>query len=821
MDIKDYYGKTMLGWIYYNENYAHGENGNYINRVCYIYPRYILEEDGEVISIDPNDFPTLGSFEVRIQGGFSAEEVVEKLTHLVKVKFNIIPEEDLEQQNNHYRLKFNPTYDQEISEVWMEKFNDNRFYQVISTDLSIDEIIKRQAIDCYVEDIFTKYIVLKNKEGFFGPFDYSFEDDIIKLQAVSLFDYHVLKPNPAVISKEMMRVGDRVDNGVNLVRSDFLDLNSDIKDSYDFITDDILLDMIINIFEERNTLDRSQVKDLRKLLFSQINPEVYPKITDKRLARLKEYIRRTEYQDEFLSKIAYFLMEDENNKDYVLRQVLNTRFEELEERSTKFIEVRERLEELTRKKEEVQSELDMLNNELVDSKSFIIKENEALSNELNKQIEALKDKKSELEKNVENLLVTNELSHLNSELDAAIDTKKQELVSLEKTKSDILKELNNGIADFKNETKLIGRALVDKGFDDIINTAKGNTNFYYPDKEPVVYADFSSKEEIVDYIYTKMNTVYNHRMTRNEVVNMLVLFSNNFITNIAGKNGSGKTATAVKFANALGLNFEAQNLVKIAVDLDIRSIKDLIGYYNPNNGEIVKSNWRLFDMLESKNELCCLILDGINSSIPEHFMASLIGKDVDTCEAISLGGGKDIFAGKEFRILTTINDDNSGFILTNRYFDNTATMYSDYDGRSAYRLNNEEFEDKGAIRYSDLMRFRERVGISNEYESKFNSLISIFKKSGQYISSRAIEKSICYMESSTDLMDLNCPNKKYLPIELAVLQFIVPTLDPEIMGERFVSMLANEIKTMPLLEEKLSEFKSKSKDNIFNEFNLD
>ena len=90
MSICDYVGKELLGWIYYNENYSHGEYSNSINRVCYVYPRFILS-DGEVLPVNPEDFPQLGSFEVRIQGVFSSEEIVDKLTHLVSIRINFEP----------------------------------------------------------------------------------------------------------------------------------------------------------------------------------------------------------------------------------------------------------------------------------------------------------------------------------------------------------------------------------------------------------------------------------------------------------------------------------------------------------------------------------------------------------------------------------------------------------------------------------------------------------------------------------------------------------------------------------------------------------
>ena len=825
MEIQNYVDKTLLGWIYYNENYTHGENTNAINRVCYVYPRYILVDDETVVPIDPADFPMLGSFEVRIQGGFSAEDVVDKLSHLVKAKLNIMPEEDKDQQNNHYRLKFNPTYSEGISEVWLEGFKDSNFYQVVKTDLSIEDILKRKSIDYFLDNIYTKHIVVKNKEGYFGPFDYYVENNQIKLFATDKFDYHILKPNPAIISKEVLRIGDRADNGVDLVMAKSMSESADLKDSYDFINDTTLLDKILSIFEERKMTDRNQIKELKKLLLTQIDPEKYPDITENRLIKLKELIRSSEYQDDFLSKISYYLMEDEENRDYVLRKILDTRFEELEDRSTRFIEVRERLDELNREKANLESTLETIRSEVSDAKSFILKENEELSNKLNMEIDALKKKRDELDSEINSLVGIYDLATADSVLKQDISAREAQINELSQTRDSILKELKDGIEEFNNTGRVIGRALKEKGFNDILMTVRGTKNFEYIPYKDVSYANFESKDEIIDYILYKMNKVYNHRISRNGVINLLALFAQNFIVNFDGKTGSGKTSRATAFLNALGLNSQNNRFVRINVDPDVRSVRDLVGFYNPNTGEIVKNNRRLYDLLEmmekdTEDVLSCVLFDNVNSSIPEHYLSGFIDKKINETMNISLGGGREFEIKPSLRILTTITDDHTGFILSDRFYDNSATSTQNYDGRSVYKLNNLEFEDRGAVSYSDIMTFNEKKSFSNDFEIKFNSLMSIFRKNGAYISSRSEEKARDYIESVQDMMDLTSPMQKFFPIELAISQFILPNLNLDKMNDRFFSGILNELKNMQLLESRFKDIKA-TKDRIDIESRLD
>ena len=131
-----------------------------------------------------------------------------------------------------------------------------------------------------------------------------------------------------------------------------------------------------------------------------------------------------------------------------------------------------------------------------------------------------------------------------------------------------------------------------------------------------------------------------------------------------------------------------------------------------------------------------------------------------------------------------------------------------------------EFEDRGAVSYSDIMTFNEKKSFSNDFEIKFNSLMSIFRKNGAYISSRSEEKARDYIESVQDMMDLTSPMQKFLPIELAISQFILPNLNLDKMNDRFFSGILNELKNMQLLESRFKDIKA-TKDRIDIESRLD
>ena len=98
--------------------------------------------------------------------------------------------------------------------------------------------------------------------------------------------------------------------------------------------------------------------------------------------------------------------------------------------------------------------------------------------------------------------------------------------------------------------------------------------------------------------------------------------------------------------------------------------------------------------------------------------------------------------------------------------------------------------------------------------------MSIFRKNGAYISSRSEEKARDYIESVHDMMDLSSTMQKFLPIELAISQFILPNLNLDKMNDRFFSGILNELKNMQLLESRFKDIKA-TKDRIDIESRLD
>lgn len=809
MNIQEYVGKELLGWIYYNENYSHGEFSNSINRVCYVYPRYIISGE-KLTPIDPADFPQLGSFEVRIQGGFSAEEIVDKLTHLVSIRINVEPELDSNQQNNFYRMKFNPSYGDDSSEVWLERFRNEDFFQVINTDDSVDSIIENRKLDYVLEKIYTKYIVIKTRDGIVGPFNYFIDETTVELISTEEYDYNIIYDKNNSVDNLIFKVGDKVDNGVFLITKSNFNQAKTGANEIDFISDEMLIENILHIFEREESINTAEVNSIKKAFMNSIVDNNLPQINEERIERVRQIIKKSDLGSDFLFKIANFLMNDTKLQDYIIRLIIDNRFDEIESRLQIFIEVREKIAELNSKKDALEKDIERLSVDQQSARDFLVKEHEELAENFNRKIKELEEELAIKRQELADIGYLNSLDQEKRKLEELIENDKQKIDSLDKIKIDITNELKQSIDEYKNVGVAIAKELRRDGMDEFISTIKGLKNFNNQERKEIEFAEFNSKDELMEYIYYMMNFEFNHNISRVMVANLVVLYGMSFITNFIGETGSGKTSTITNFAKALGLNEENGLFIKVNIDPDIRSPRDLIGFYNPISGELTANNKRLLNLLENANESpypYIALFDNANLSMPEHYLSSFLEHELGNNDYINLGGGKEILISDNLRIYTTLQNDHTSLSLSSRYYDKTATISSKIDSRNFYQKEMDNIKPKGVIKMSDLMSFQIDADMSADYEAKLNSIINIFKRYDSPLSARTIQKTKRFITSINPIISSNAFESKYLPLELAVMQFMIAGRSANNPNKRLIESLIQESKNMPLLEENLTKYK--------------
>lgn len=101
-----YRGMTIIGWNYYNPNYF-SDSGTLNNRI-YVYPRIIKKASNiyEPILDAESDFPMQGRIEVRLTGGYLAEEIYDDFREIVEVHITNELEYNPE-ANNNYSARLN------------------------------------------------------------------------------------------------------------------------------------------------------------------------------------------------------------------------------------------------------------------------------------------------------------------------------------------------------------------------------------------------------------------------------------------------------------------------------------------------------------------------------------------------------------------------------------------------------------------------------------------------------------------------------------------------------------------------------------------
>lgn len=138
----------------------------------------------------------------------------------------------------------------------------------------------------------------------------------------------------------------------------------------------------------------------------------------------------------------------------------------------------------------------------------------------------------------------------------------------------------------------------------------------------------------MDFVYDELNVKAKRNISRNDVANILLCFSQGFLSILAGEPGSGKTSLVSLIAQILGLNNSQYNRYEeVAVEKGWTSRRDFIGYYNPLTKTFDAANKGMFNALEiMKAEsqakvtdfLYLILLDEANLSQMEHYWADFM-----------------------------------------------------------------------------------------------------------------------------------------------------------------------------------------------------
>lgn len=202
-----------------------------------------------------------------------------------------------------------------------------------------------------------------------------------------------------------------------------------------------------------------------------------------------------------------------------------------------------------------------------------------------------------------------------------------------------------------------------------------------------------SDEKLVEYLLTSVKR-YRPDYSRNEILNIFISVSQNFLTVFSGEPGTGKTSICNIVAHILGTSqvsslvqngegVELSRYVPISIERGWTSKRDFIGYYNPLSQAFEQANKHLYDglrLLDAEGEQSkypyIVLLDEANLSPIEYYWADFM----NICDSdsrfgkITLGNDIQLKIPPTLRFMATINNDDTTERLSPRLIDRAALI---------------------------------------------------------------------------------------------------------------------------------------------------
>lgn len=433
-------------------------------------------------------------------------------------------------------------------------------------------------------------------------------------------------------------------------------------------------------------------------------------IVQVRIQRIKAFLEHQFQQGEIQADVAEFTADllyrfgDSEWFANILDRILDDKDLSMKIQSFKIVQQRiegkeKRLDELQReceqaevKKKAAEADAEKQILALVEKSSAEVRGLSIEKEQLQREIDALKEKKAGWEKIVNLEHESEVLEGVNEKL----REKQRELQQKGKQAEEALQKRLNQTAE-----DAVGAAF-DGQIADQIFQAAAEWNRQNQDEtfqklarqmSDPIKVQHMPEEALVDYLLEAVRR-YRPDYTRNEVLNIFINLSQNFLTVFSGEPGTGKTSICNIIAHILG-TVQAASLatpeedvalsryVPISVERGWTSKRDFIGYYNPLSQTFEKANKHLYDglrILDAEGQTSqypfIVLLDEANLSPIEYYWADFMNlcDSGSPSDMITLGNNIQLHIPPTLRFTATINNDDTTERLSPRLLDRAALI---------------------------------------------------------------------------------------------------------------------------------------------------
>ena len=530
----------------------------------------------------------------------------------------------------------------------------------------------------------------------------------------------------------------------------------------------------------------------------------------------KELIDLSNLYTEKRNVLKQLIDSSDVDSDSELKSLLSRRMRRSEEwrnREIEFEEKDKQIQELNEQLSNIKDELEAKGNYDSKETAQLIEGLEQKKNELETDIKKLQKQQDEISTYIAKSAVIKETGEKIDVLNYKHGQLEEQVSKLKESKRDLEQEINEVIKYFKKniyteKTNFAFSPLVSQAMFDAAGSLQKEEqqSSFSSSKNTCKTIESSivkkSKEELILYLTDNIKEFREYGF--NDIVNMFICISQNFLTVFAGDPGTGKTSICEILANSLGLNLfkERDSLnryVPVSVERGWSSKRDLIGYFNPLTKTYDKSNGKIYEGLktldaEGTESLFpfLILLDEANLSPIEYYWSEFMrvadqdGRDV----FINIGEEQDILIPQTLRFLATINNDQTTVQLSPRLLDRAWVIklpeikmdYSETPDSKKY------FKD--IITWKELSdAFIDNKQESIQLEEVLNNVYQLFDDINLTVSPRVKNSIRKYLLVAQNIMENEDDSKKYeKAIDYVIVQKLLPKINGRISDKKLTEL---------------------------------